>query len=245
MALAFIGNIPEDHITEMDLLTFEEEERLKKAMNILEEAPLRMEYLPNYGMKDVENCIKRNMRKYKYPRVDEQGNTDYLTFQCVVFDYLTSSIKMIEEISHGTGMKVREDQILFLMSSKLKEIAVENNVFLLSSTQINGSYRQEKILDQNMLAGAKSIANRIDYGEIMVDCTDEDIQDIEGVLAQHPGMCPPNVKRSVYKNRRGKFNRVICWMHANKGTCRYKTLFVTDFSFKPIDKDEIFQKKKD
>lgn len=96
-----------------------------------------------------------------------------------------------------------------------------------------------------MLAGAKSIANRIDYGEIMVDCTDEDIQDIEGVLAQHPGMCPPNVKRSVYKNRRGKFNRVICWMHANKGTCRYKTLFVTDFSFKPIDKDEIFQKKKD
>lgn len=245
MALAFIGNIPEDHIVEMDLLTFEEEERLKKAVQILEEAPLRMEYLPNYGMKDVENCIKRNMRKYKYPRVDEQGNTDYLTFQCVVFDYLTSSIKMIEEISHGTGMKVREDQILFLMSSKLKEIAVENNIFLLSSTQINGSYRQEKILDQNMLAGAKSIANRIDYGEIMVDCTDEDIQDIEGVLAQHPGMCPPNVKRSVYKNRRGKFNRVICWMRANKGTCRYKTLFVTDFSFKPIDKDEIFQKKKE
>lgn len=142
-------------------------------------------------------------------------------------------------------MKVREDQILFLMSSKLKEIAVDNNVFLLSSTQINGSYKQEKILDQNMLAGAKSIANRIDYGEIMVDCTDEDIRDIEGVLAQHPGMCPPNVKRSVYKNRRGKFNRVICWMRANKGTCRYKTLFVTDFSFKPIDKDEIFQKKKE
>ena len=71
------------------------------------------------------------------------------------------------------------------------------------------------------------------------------LQDIEGVLAQHPGMCTPNVKRSVYKNRRGKFNRVICWMLANKGTCRYKTLFVTDFSFKPIDKDEIFQKKKE
>ena len=34
-------------------------------------------------------------------------------------------------------------------------------------------------------------------------------------------------------------------MRANKGTCRYKTLFVSDFSFKPIDKDEIFQKKKE
>ena len=138
MALSFIGNIPEDHILDPELLTFEEEERLRKSMEILSNAPLRMQYLPNYGLKDVDNCIKRNIRKYKYPRVNEQGGTDYLSFQCVVFDYLTSSIKMIEEISQGTGMRVREDQILFLMSSKLKDIAVENNIFMLSNTQING-----------------------------------------------------------------------------------------------------------
>ena len=133
MALAFIGNIPEDHILEPDLLTFEEEERLKKAVKILKEAPLYMEYLPNYGLKDVENCVKRNIRQHKIynPNGDE-------SIKCVVFDYLTSSIRMIEEISRGTGVKVREDQILFLMASKLKDIAVENNIFLLTNTQING-----------------------------------------------------------------------------------------------------------
>lgn len=243
MALSFIGNIPEDHILDPELLTFEEEERLKHAMAVLERAPLRMQYLPNYGLKDVDNCIKRNIRKYKFPRENENGGVDYLSFQCVVFDYLTSSIKMIEEISQGTGMRVREDQILFLMSSKLKDIAVENNIFMLSNTQINASYKQEKILDQTMLAGAKSIANRIDFGEIMVDCTDEDLQDVEGIVASHPGIGMPNMKKSVYKNRRGKNNRVICWMYADKGTCRYKTLFVTDFFYNLIDPKDIFPQK--
>lgn len=105
------------------------------------------------------------------------------------------------------------------------------------------SFKQEKILDQTMLAGAKSIANRIDFGEIMVDCTEEDIQDIEGILASHPGIGVPNMKKSVYKNRRGKYNRVICWMYADKGTCRYKTLFVTDFFYKLIDPKDFFPTK--
>jgi len=105
------------------------------------------------------------------------------------------------------------------------------------------SYKQEKVLDQTMLAGAKSIANRIDYGEIMVDCVAEDIQDIQGILDANPGIGTPNIKKSIYKNRRGKHNRVICWMRANKGTCRYKTLFVTDFMFNPIDKTKFFEHK--
>lgn len=237
MALAFIGNIPEDHILEQERLEFDEKERLVKAIKILENAPLYMEYLPNYGLKDVENCVKRNIRQHKV--IDKDTGED-LSIRCVVFDYLTSSIKMIEEISRGTGVKVREDQILFLMSSKLKDIAVENNIFLLSNTQINASYKQEKVLDQTMLAGAKSIANRIDYGEIMVDCVQEDIEDIQGILDSNPSLPTPNVKKSIYKNRRGKHNRVICWMRADKGTCRYKTIFVTDFMFNLVDPSEFF-----
>ena len=102
------------------------------------------------------------------------------------------------------------------------------------------SYKQEKVLDQTMLAGAKSIANRIDYGEIMVDCVQEDIEDIQGILDSNPSLPTPNVKKSIYKNRRGKHNRVICWMRADKGTCRYKTIFVTDFMFNLIDPSEFF-----
>ena len=48
----------------------------------------------------------------------------------------------------------------------------------------------------------------------------------------------PNVKMSVYKNRRGAYNRIFLWMYANKGTCRYETMFATDFNYHPIDLKE-------
>lgn len=218
MALAFISDIQEDKILEPGRLTFEEDERLKKAIRILEESELYMEYLPDYSLKDVENCIKRNIRVNKT--------------KCVVLDYITSSMRMIEEISRASsGMKVREDQILFLLSSRLKDIAGKFGVFILSGTQINGMAKDAKYLDQNMLSGAKAIANRIDYGEIMVDCSPEDLQEIEPLLAANPNLGRPNIKKSIYKNRRGKVNRVICWMRADKGRCKYQTLFVTDFNY--------------
>ena len=64
----------------------------------------------------------------------------------------------------------------------------------------------------------------------MVDCTPEDLNDIEGLLSDNPGIGVPNVKMSIYKNRRGEHNRVVLWMRADKSTCRYKTLFVTDYA---------------
>lgn len=225
MALAFIGGIQEDKILTPELLTFDETERLKKAINILESSKLYIEYLPDYSMKDIENCIKRNIRVHHV--------------QCVIMDYITSSMSMIQEVSRAAnGTKIREDQILFLLSSKLKDIAGQYNVFILSATQINGLARDAKILDQNMLAGAKAIANRIDYGEIMMDCTPEDIDTIDPIVAK-VGCSVPNVKKSIYKNRRGKVNRVICWMKANKGQCKYETLFVTDYAFNHIDAKDI------
>lgn len=108
------------------------------------------------------------------------------------------------------------------------------------------NFRQEKIPDQTLLSGAKSIANRIDFGSIMLDCTPEDIEDITtAVLEERPSLGVPNVKCSIYKNRRGKINRVLLWMQADKGTCRYKTKFVTDYNLKLIDPKEIFGKKKE
>lgn len=226
MALSFICGINEDHILEPERMTFEEQERLKKGIKILSESELYIEYFPNYSMKDIENCIKRNIRVHKV--------------QCVVMDYITSSMKMIEEIARASkGMALREDQVLFQLSSKLKDIAGTFGVFIISATQINGLAKDAKVLDQNMLAGAKAIANRIDYGEIMVDVSPQDLTDIESLLNKFPGLGEPNVKKSIYKNRRGKTNRVICWMRANKGQCRYETLFVTDYNFNLIPAAEI------
>ena len=226
MAWSFVANVPENHILENNY-DFGEYERVVKAIQILKESKLFIEYLPDYNMKDIENCIKRNIRVNKC--------------SCVFLDYITSSMKIIEEITRASGgMKIREDQILFLLSSKLKDIAAKYGVFIYSSTQLNNSFKQEKILDQGMLAGAKSIANRIDYGSIMVDMTPEDYEDLAGLLESHPELGVPNIKLSIYKNRRGKTNRVICWQYADKGVSRYKTLFVTDYNLNLID---VYDKK--
>lgn len=221
MAWSFVSGVPENHILE-NKYDFGEYERVVKAIQILKESKLFIEYLPDYNMKDIENCIKRNIRVNKC--------------SCVFLDYITSSMKIIEEITRASGgMKIREDQILFLLSSKLKDIAGKYGVFIYSSTQLNNSFKQEKILDQGMLAGAKSIANRIDYGSIMVDMVPDDYEDLAGLLESHPELGVPNIKLSIYKNRRGKINRVICWQRADKGTSRYKTLFVTDYNLNLID----------
>ena len=69
-------------------------------------------------------------------------------------------MKILEEITKRSGgVRLREDNILFLLSVKLKEIATEYNVFILSSTQLNGDYRTSDTPDQNLLRGAKSIAD--------------------------------------------------------------------------------------
>lgn len=219
MAWSFISGVPENHILE-NKYDFDEYDRVIKAIQILKDAPLWFEYLPDYDLKDVENCIKRNIRVHKT--------------SCVFLDYLTSSMKLLEQVSRaGGGMRVREDQILLFLSAKLKDIAQQFHIFIFSSTQLSAQFKQEKYPDQTLLAGAKAIANKVDFGEILLDMTPEDCDDIAPLARQIGEM--PNIKCSVYKNRRGKTNRVFLWMKADKGTCRYRTLFVTDYNLNLIE----------
>ena len=53
------------------------------------------------------------------------------------------------------------------------------------------------------------------------------------------GATMPNVKLSIYKNRRGSLVQCYIWMSADKGTCRFKPLFVTDWWYSPIDVEKI------
>lgn len=221
MALSFISGVPENRILEPILLQFDEQDRLKQAVKVLQESALIIEYLPDYSIRDIENCIKRNLRVHKT--------------QAVFMDYITTSMSMIEELTRASGgMKLREDQVLFQFSSKLKDLAGQYQIFIFSSTQLNAGYKVERNPDQTLLAGAKAIANRIDFGCIMLDVTEEDLEDLNKAGNHIEQYGEPNIKCSIYKNRRGQWNRIILWMRADKSTCRYKTIFVTDFFWKDI-----------
>lgn len=227
MALAFIADVDEEHIL-VNKYNHGEKERVQKAAKILSTAPLYIQEMPNFSIKDVENCIKRDIRTNK---------TKY-----IFFDYIHTSMGILKEISSAAnGTRLREDNILFLFSVALKDIANQYNVFILSSTQLNEGWKTDSIPDQNLLRGAKAIADRADWGSILLDATEQDREALENIIQAKPGMPMPNVKLSVYKNRRGSYNKILLWMNADKATCRFNGLFATDYSYNliPIKDTEI------
>ena len=219
MALAFISNVNEEHILS-HRYDFAEYERVCKAAEILKTSPIYIEELPDFNLKDIENTIKRNIR------VNE--------CQYVFLDYIHTSMKILEEISHRSGgVRLREDNILFLLGVKLKDLANQFGVFILSGTQLNADYKTSETPDQNLLRGAKSLGDKIDVGMILLEVTKEDQEGIQGIV-ESQGFVMPNVKMSIYKNRRGSYNRLYLWMNADKGTCRFNPIFATDYQYNPI-----------
>lgn len=70
------------------------------------------------------------------------------------YDYIHTSLKILEEISKRSGgVKLREDNILFMLSTRLKDLCNKYGIFILSSTQLNGGYVDSENPDQNLLRG--------------------------------------------------------------------------------------------
>ena len=76
-------------------------------------------------------------------------------------------MKILEEVTKRSGgVRLREDNILFMISITLKDICNQYGIFILSATQLNGDYRDAKEYDQNLLRGAKSIADWTNFIKI-------------------------------------------------------------------------------
>lgn len=224
MMLAFLSNVNEEHIL-TGKYENDERERVMRAAKVIQESPLYIEVLPEFNLQDVENAIRRNLH---------EKNIQY-----VFHDYIHTSIKILEEISRRAGkVTLREDNILFLLSAKIKDICVKENVFIMSATQLNGDYQDSKTPDQNLLRGAKAIADKIDYGSILLPVKEQDLGSLETILQKNPQFPVPKIKLSIYKNRRGRYKSVILWCDADLGTCRIKPMFMTDFQYEWIGIDE-------
>ena len=222
MMLAFLSGVNEEHILNG---TYErdEEERVRKAAQILTDSPLYIEELPDFSLKDIEDRIKKNIRDHdvKY----------------VFHDYIHTSLKILEEITRRSGgVKLREDNILFMLSIRLKDICNQYGIFIMSATQLNGEYQNSETPDQNLLRGAKAIADKIDYGAILLPVKDEDLVKLDKILCTNV-FEQPTIKMSVYKNRRGSYKGIYLWCRADLGCCRVEPMFCTtyDYEMKSID----------
>ena len=224
MMLAFLSNVNEEHILNAEY-EGDEETRVLEAARILSESPLYVEELPDFSLQDVENTIKKNLRDHD--------------IKYVFHDYIHTSLKILEEITRRSGgVKLREDNILFMLSTRLKDICNQHGVFIMSATQLNGDYQEAKTPDQNLLRGAKAIADKIDYGSILLAVKDEDLVALEPILSTNV-FDMPTIKMSIYKNRRGRYKGVILWCKADLGCCRIKPMFCTNYSYEMISIDDI------
>ena len=118
--LAFLSNVNEEHIL-YGRYDGDEEDRVREAARIIQDSPIYVEELPDFSLRDVEDKIKKNIRDHDV--------------RYIFHDYVHSSMKILEEITRRSGgVKLREDNILFMLSAKLKEICNVYGVFIMSAT---------------------------------------------------------------------------------------------------------------
>ena len=148
-------------------------------------------------------------------------------------------MKILEEITRRSGgIKLREDNVLFMLSTRLKDICNQYGIFIMSATQLNGDFQDAKTPDQNLLRGAKAIADKIDYGSILLGVKEEDIESLQTILAANV-FEKPTIKISVYKNRRGRYKGVYLWCKANLGCCRIVPMFCTTFEYELVNIEDV------
>ena len=224
MMLAFLSGVDEQHILDGEYWAGEWE-RVQKAAQIIKQSPIFFESLPDFSLKDIENTIIRGIREHglKY----------------IFLDYIHTSMKILEEVTKRSGgVRLREDNILFMISIRLKDLCNQYGVFIMSATQLNSSYQDAETPDQNLLRGAKSIADKIDLGMVMLETTSKDKEALSPIVKKL-GVNMPDIKISIYKNRRGRWKNIYLWVNSNRGICRFNPIFVTDYGYQLVDMEDL------
>lgn len=215
MILAYLSGVNEDNIL---FSNYEdgEEERIQKALQIMDiyQDNLRICRMPNPNIEQIQQIIRSE--------VIENG------IDFIFYDYIFLNPALLNEFR---DLKMADHQVLGMMSAALKDLAVELNVFISSSTQLNaqGEDNTKGIKNESAIRGSRAIVDKVDMGCIVNRPTDEDLHVIEGLCSK-----VPNSVTDVYKMRRGRYTQVRIWSYTDLGTCRVEDLLVTDGKLKPV-----------
>ena len=141
----------------------------------------------------------------------------------VFYDYIFIGPALLNEFR---GFGVRNDEVLLMMATALKDLAVELNVCVFTSTQVNANADNNiNIRNESSLAGGRSTINKADNGMIMARPTKEELETLEPITAQHG---KPNLVTDIFKVRSGEWTQVRIWSMMDLGTMKRDDLFITD-----------------
>ena len=215
MILSYLSGVNEDNIL---FSNYEdgEEERIQKALQIMDvyQDNLRICRMPNPNIEQIQQIIRSEVL---------ENGIDF-----IFYDYIFLNPALLNEFR---DLKMADHQVLGMMSAALKDLAVELNVFIFSSTQLNaqGEDNTKSIKNESAIRGSRAIVDKVDMGCIVNRPTEEDLHIVEGLCSKIP-----NSVIDVYKMRRGRYTQVRIWRYVELGTCRVEELLVTDGKLNPV-----------
>ena len=139
----------------------------------------------------------------------------------VFFDYIFICPSLLGEFK---GIGLRNDEVLLMFSTALKELAVELNICVFTSTQVNATADSNvNIRNESSIAGSRAIINKADIGMVCARPTKEEID-----FFASAGEPIPNLVTDIYKVRSGEWTQVRIWSQIDLGTLRKIDLYMTD-----------------
>lgn len=191
-----------------------EEERVDEAIRILHESNLYIVTMPNYTVDLIESYVKDYVIN---------KNVGY-----VCYDYIVESSSVSSDIAKKNGVATRSDQVLSGIASKLKDLAVEYNIAMLTFTQVNGNAMTQEILDSGVAAGSRAIQNKADVAGVIMPLRKKEQEIADMVCENNPNMIKPNRCLSVYKMRFSSEEQGIkIYFRLDLNTGRTEDCFVT------------------
>lgn len=187
--------------------------------------------LSNPNIEQIKAVIRQNWMLYDIKNV--------------FYDYIFSSPSLLNEFR---DLRIREDVALGMLSTALKDMAVEMNLFIMSSTQTNAKAEEDNRLMKNetVIRGSRAIIDKCDLACVISRVTKEELEILEPITNEM-GIIPNQVM-DIYKVRRGRYTNVRIWSVVDLGTCRKQDLFITDDRLNLIDFEILgidFENRKD
>ena len=219
--LATVSGVPEDIIKD-GYYTPEVEERLRIAGEVIADSDMFFEYASNFSLTDLESMIEKNINRH---------DTGF-----IFFDYIQITPRYAQEIRKVFGYDLREDQMLNLMVSGLKNMANKYDIFILTATQLNRSHKSDEYPDATHLRGGQATADKADYGVITMRASAKDKEKLKKLMESNNkfNCSMPTHGHHVFKNRGGKYTGIIIWVNMNLDNMTIEDCFVTTQDFEQL-----------
>ena len=219
LILAYLTGINEEKIL-YGRYTEEEEKIIQQALFLMEHYKdnLLIVRLSNPSVEQIKAVVRENWLVHEIKNV--------------FYDYIFSSPSLLNEYR---DLKIREDVALNLLSTALKDLAVEMKLFVMSSTQTNAKSEEKDkgIKNESVIRGSRSIIDKCDVGCVISRVTKEEEELLSDAIEKIGKI--PNQVLDIYKVRRGRYTNVRIWSYVDLGTCRKEDLFITDDNYNLIE----------